>query len=104
VHVARPADVLHQIHTLWLQRPINTLENIEWLGLIVNGVKGRDEIEGFGFSSLVEVAQIDGRELGIVEPGSRSERPPGARSRFARLVRFYCRSRVVGGRRSSWSR
>src|SRR5262245_51210916 len=71
VHVARPVDVLHQIYPLWLQCPIDTLEDIERLGLIVYGVKGRDEIKGFGLRSLVEVAQIDGGKLGIVEPGSR---------------------------------
>jgi hypothetical protein len=69
--VARPADVLHQIHPLWLQGSIDTLEDIEWLGLIVDGIKCCDEIKGFGLRSLVEIAQIDGSKLDIVEPGPR---------------------------------
>jgi hypothetical protein len=40
LNVARSADVLHQVHAVWLQRSMNTLEDVEWPRLIVDPIKG----------------------------------------------------------------
>jgi hypothetical protein len=69
VDVARSADVLHQVHAVWLQRSTYTLENVERPRLIVDRIKGRDEVEGFGLRSLIEVTQIGRDELDVVMAG-----------------------------------
>jgi hypothetical protein len=45
VHVACPADVLHDVDAFWLQCAMNTFEHIERLRLIVNGIGGCDEVD-----------------------------------------------------------
>jgi hypothetical protein len=71
VNVARSADVLHQVHAVWLQRSANALEDVERPRLVVDRIKGRDEVEGFGLRSLVEVTQIARDELDVVATRSR---------------------------------
>src|SRR5262249_6790387 len=71
VNIARPADVLHQVNAVWLQRLMNTFQDVERLCLIVNSIKCCDEVEGFGRCSLVEITQIDRDEVDVVAPASR---------------------------------
>ena len=67
VHVACPADVLHEVDAFWLQCAMNTFECIERLCLIVNGIESCDEVEGLRFRILIEGAQIEGDELAVAE-------------------------------------
>ena len=66
VHVARAADVLHEIHAVGFQGPMNALEHVERLGLVVYRIEGSHEIERLGLGAAVEGAEIDGNELDVL--------------------------------------
>jgi hypothetical protein len=42
-------------------------EAARWLGLVVHGIEGRDEIERLGLGGFVEVAQIGGDERDVAK-------------------------------------
>jgi hypothetical protein len=46
--MAGTANVLHQIHAIRFQGPMNALKHIERFTLIVYGIEGRDEVEECG--------------------------------------------------------
>jgi hypothetical protein len=67
VDVARSLDVLHQIHAVGLERLMNAFENAERSALIVDGVERRNEVELFGRRRLVEIAQVTGNKLRVLQ-------------------------------------
>src|SRR5262245_8713825 len=71
VHVARAADVLHEIHAVGFQSPMNALQHVERLGYVVYRIEGRHEIERLWLGSSVESAEIDGNELDVLETSFR---------------------------------
>jgi hypothetical protein len=64
---ARSSDVLHQIHAVALQGAVNPLQEVQRLALIVNGVEGRDDVERLRLRGPIEVAEIDGDELDVLQ-------------------------------------
>ena len=60
-----PADVLHQVDAVRLQRAVDALQHVERLRLVVDRVERRDEVERLRLGRLVEVAQIVGDELDV---------------------------------------
>src|ERR1044071_9082833 len=71
LHVARSLDVLHQINTVGFERAINAPQNVQWLRLIMHSVEGGDAVKPFRLSITIEIAQIDGEELKILQSTSR---------------------------------
>src|SRR5918999_1687672 len=67
VDVAGGPDVLHQVDAVALEGAMNALQDIERLGLIVNGIEGRDEVKSFGLGGLVEIPLNDRWELHVAE-------------------------------------
>src|SRR5688500_12116749 len=67
IHLARPADTLQEKDADPPQRPMDALEDVEWLRLIVERVEGRNEVERLELGTLVEAAQIDGNESAVAE-------------------------------------
>jgi hypothetical protein len=53
---ARRFDVLCEIDTTFRKRPADATQNCHRIGLVVNGIKGCDEIKDRGRSSLVKIA------------------------------------------------
>ena len=68
LHVARSLDVLHQIHAFGFQRALDTAQNIQWLGLVMHGVKGCNAVKLFRLGDGVEIAQVRRDELQILQP------------------------------------
>ncbi len=65
VDVTRGMDVLHQIHAVLFQCLVYALQNIEWLGLVMDRIKRCNEVKLFGTVVLVEIGDVLRYESGV---------------------------------------
>ena len=70
--LARSFDVLHQVDAIARQRPVNALQDVQRLTLIVHGIERGDEGERLGRGHPVEVAEIGYHKLDILQRLGRS--------------------------------
>src|SRR5262245_49989558 len=85
MNLARSFDVLHQINAVAAKRAVNAAQNVQRLGLIVNGIERCDQVERLQLSLLVEPAEI-GHDKFYVAQFLLSRLLPRGQDRFARQV------------------